>query len=98
MLFPASARSTRAPQPCYSTFSVESATESLDTETELEDTETELEDTETELEEMPEIVLPKGQKPPAVVDKDESRELAVSIAAASAAVVVRMHVGMRAFR
>ena len=91
MLFPASARSTRAPQPCYSTFSVESATESLDTETELEDTE-------TELEEMPEIVLPKGQKPPAVVDKDESRELAVSIAAASAAVVVRMHVGMRAFR
>ena len=46
--------------------------------------------TDGELEPLPEIVLPDGQNPPAVVP-EENRDLAIRIVAASAAVVVRAH-------
>ena len=46
--------------------------------------------TDEQLEPLPDIVLPEDQNPPAVI-AEESRDLAVKIVSASAAVVVRTH-------
>ena len=46
--------------------------------------------TDGQLEALPDIVLPEDQRPPAAI-AEESRDLAVKIVSASAAVVVRTH-------